>query len=77
MGRKSENKPKNYLGNFTDFTLNSGEGKSKTNKLLLILHRKARGLGSTKNNTKPSKIWGKSGKYRHESIQFHHSSLEC
>lgn len=76
MGRKSENKPKNYLVNFTDFTIDSGEGKNKTNKLLLILHRKAGGLGSTKNNTKPSKIEGKTGEYLHERIQFHHSSLE-
>jgi len=77
MSCESKNKQKNYFVSFTDFTPSEKGRKRKVNKLVLIFHRKTRGLTFTKSNAKLSKIWGKSGKYCHKSIQFHYSSLEC
>jgi hypothetical protein len=62
MSCKSKNKQKNYFVNFTDFTPNGEERKQKRNELLLILHRKTRGLASTQNNARISKIQEKEKK---------------
>jgi hypothetical protein len=61
MSYKSKKKQKNHFINFTDFTPNSKERKGKKNELVLILHRKARGLASTQNSIRIGKVLGNSG----------------